>query len=288
MKISKQYAALYDGQCKRFFVKIYSSRARDEFSKAAQLFAIGQDSEIFATPQPLKFIEDYSIIVWEYLPNLVDLRTFLFVTSKFSRKAMQVQRDVVRLCGKALALIHSSVKVDENCYKSHIDFKLLHKWPEFSRHVNEVLNTSPTRPIHGDFACANIFVQSPLNQRPRLIILDSSPNAFLFHPAYTYNIVSIYWEIGQFISSLHSRLHFRFPLWNQISVLTSEFLRGYEEVSLLSVDNATSFVCAAETLYRYTNYQENRTNLNFYGISLIPVFRRLMTNYLLKVAIAKS
>lgn len=254
------FAKLDDGCGRRRFVKIYEKNLEKEFAKANQIYEVSLKSGFFAAPRPLVMLPEHSIILWEYYPNLVDLRSFLLKTRTTGEVGRKTRVELLRSCGRSLASLHSSLKFNEISLVQDFKIKSIGSWPILRQHLRRILERSDVRYLHGDFGCANIFVSLAGNTRPKVVITDASPNRFLNASPDPNVLGTIYLDLALFIGSLNSRALFYFNFWRDIPSFAEIFIKGYEEVMLYSVDRSAAFAFAAESLFRYREYQKNRVS----------------------------
>lgn len=260
------FAILDNGANHRLFVKSYRKDVEAEYTKAQQFYAISLKSKCFMTPRPLYMVPEHRLIIWEYVPGLVNLRAFLLNSKGLKAVEAKPYAKVLRACGKALAVIHSCLEFDVPRCPQRLSIQYIDRWPNVHQHVTTVLQHSPMRHLHGDFSCANIFLLStPDYGNPQVVIVDVSPNRFMYDGAPVNVFGEIYLDLALFIASLNSKPSFYFRLRWDIQLFAREFLRGYEEIAQFAFDRATVFACAAEILQKYGKYQKNRVGSHSLG-----------------------
>lgn len=254
----KASAILDNGAGRRLFVKIFKEDVKLHYAKAQQLHVAGLKSKYFLSPRPLHMFKEHGTIVWEYLPGLVDLRAFLLKPKGTKEGGRQLHRKLLRMCGQALATIHSCLDLDGTTRPHAFPTPSIDGWPNLHRRVATMIEHSAVRYLHGDFGCANIFLRSSVDAAPQLIVLDACPNFFLYNNAPINVFGTIFLDLALFVASLNSKPSFYFHFRNDIQFFAEEFVRGYEEVALCSIDRATVFACAGESLMKYREYQKRR------------------------------
>jgi hypothetical protein len=283
-KVLRSWAVLDDGGGRRLFTKAYRNDVMLEYEKAQRIYTASLKSRHFLAPRPLCVVEDYSLIVWEYLPGLVNLRQFLLETRHPANIARGLHQTVLQSCGHALATIHLCLDPKHDVEQHLPDTTFETRFPDLSLHVKEVLKRAPVRPLHGDFGCANICVSCKEGEVPRVVVFDPSPNAFQYRQAQSSLTGSIYFDLSLLIASLNSNPTFYFRYSKDTLFLAEEFLHGYEQEASCAVDKCTALACAADVLFRYSAYQEKQIARGRLGALWLRKFRSWRARQLLRAA----
>ncbi|MCA9214636.1 MAG: hypothetical protein KDB27_16300 [Planctomycetales bacterium] len=226
------------------FVARYDGDATSHFEKARQLYRIGKESGLFVAPQPRGLSANSTTITWEHLPGLRSFRT------AFAELSCNDQLSVARQIGAALARIHAELNLEGRQWSCQSIVNRIAN-SAVQTHVREEISRAAICNVHGDFACANLF----LNEGNRLVTLDPEPNIYLFDRAEPSIRASIYLEIALLIQSLHSRRDFSITLGQQLDPVCSEILDGYENEAQQAICRKTTFCLAAEIMMIYREYR---------------------------------
>ena len=277
----RAYAILDAGNGQQLFAKLFTSDATMEFEKASQVHRIAMTCLHFDAPRPLLVDGEINLIVWEGLSAMVPLRSFLIV----HRAEHERTASIMRCCGRALGAIHNRLQLPQAEYwDAPSPPPAAHVSQNLRAHVSAVLQEAPCRHIHGDYACANLFVRKDSNGRHRLIVIDSSPNHYIFRGAATTVRAPIYYDVTTLMMTLYSKLSFYSYCRQQVRRYCEEFLNGYEDESGVLLDRTTVWACTSSFLSIYRGYQRNRSVES--GITRLSagLFRKYAARHLHKMA----
>ena len=276
----RPYAILDSGAGRPVFAKLFTTDICQEFAKAAQIHRIATLCGHFYAPEPLLVDPGVKLIVWEGLTELVPLRTYLIASCWQPARTLRL----MRCCGRALGAIHTGLDLPEGRPWQDPEKSFADLPPELRQHASAVLRSSPSRHFHGDYACANLFVTTNAFEEERLVVIDSSPNHYIFRQAATNATASVYYDIGLLIMTLHSKLSFYVYCQRQLRQHCESFLEAYEEETGLSLDRTTVWACAAYFLSCYRRYQQRRSVERGVSKWAAVLFRLYSAQRLTKVA----
>ncbi len=242
----------------KYFVKVYSPESLEPgLKRGRQLHLLGEKTGLFRAPRPLLRLSWAPAVVWEYLPGLANIRSFVDGIAGRGNRGMAEVLEVMSSCGRSLAAIHG--EGDPRCgMDAGAELRRVAPLSPEGRKAAAALAGAPRRRLHGDFACANVFVMAAGAGHRDIVVLDACANSYLY-PRPSYELSGpYYWDIAQFVSSLYSRWAFYLRHRGRLAELEKAFLDGYREVSGITPDPAAVGILTAETLLRYRDYQRRR------------------------------
>ena len=254
------YAALDNGNGMRVFVKTYPAHVKEEFRRSQDIYETSIAGSAFRAPRVIAIVESHNVNIWKCLDNLMPIREFLVQCLSHKPDGLTLSARVMHDCGSLLGLTHRRWAPTGNADYSRFLPEIHSPSTSLNRHVQSTLQESCCQWVHGDFGCANIFMQSVPGTPSAITVVDASMNRFVFDSDHPDIVAPGYVDVSHFISSLYHRRHFfysrvrkRVPLWIE------EFLVGYEETSGQRVDHATVFACAAKTMNLYEKYLDRQS-----------------------------
>lgn len=282
------FAVLEYGGGKKVFVKTYDEGVSAHFRKGQQIHRASEASGEFVAPRPLFMVAERELILWEHLPGLVNLRKFLLETARARTGDEEERRATLfERCGKALAAIHSAVDPGHTAGETGFSARCAKAWSVLSDHVSAHLDRSKRSFLHGDYGCANAFVSVFADGDPRIVIIDASPNRFLYDSAGADVYGTIYLDLANFVASLNSRTAFYWRFRKRLPDWTKRFVTAYESAGGSALDMATVYATAAESLLRYRRYQIDRQSSATPRSRWEAAFRRWSARRLLRQALAE-
>lgn len=254
----RHFAAIDNGCGMRVFVKAYAAHVKEEYRRGQEIYETSVASGTFRAPRPISLVESHNVIVWEYLDNLTPLREYLVRCLSAGPDGETTCTRMLHECGSLLAAIHRTWAPTGKGDYTRFAPEIHSPSEPLNRHVQSTLQESCCQWVHGDFGCANVFVQGTPGTPPAITVVDACLNRFAFDGDRPDIVAPAYVDVSHFISSLYNRRHFNSRVRKRISLWTEEFLVGYEETSGQRLDRATVFACAAGTLQRYQEYTDRR------------------------------
>ena len=179
------------------FAATYDGDASVHFEKSRQLARIGESTNLFNAPRPIAISETKDRIEWQFLSGLKPIRSVL------PRLATEHQLDVSRRIGATLAVIHRDLDLPGDVYSPHCLENSI-KERALQKFVAAELEKAPVANVHGDYACANLF----LDRENQIVTLDPEPNIYLFDRAAPSVRTSAYIEISLLVQSLYQSTRF--------------------------------------------------------------------------------
>ena len=189
-------SAVLEYGCRRF-VKSYRAHVALEFARGEAIHRAAAASGAFRAPAPLAVLEEHDLIVWECLDGLVELREHLMQDVARRPDARADRARLFDAAGRALAAIHASLRA-LGAEGEHRPFAAVRTGDAaLDAHVARCLDASPLCPLHWDFVCGNLFVVDGA-----LVVLDATPNWYLFPPGDTRVASPVYVDGGTLAFSL--------------------------------------------------------------------------------------
>ncbi len=244
----RHYADLDNGYGMRVFVKAYPTHVKKEFRRGQDIYETSIQSGAFRAPRPIALVESHNIIIWEYLEDLIPIRKYL--VRHLLREPNQSTR-VLHDCGCLLGLVHRRWAPTGNGDYSRFLPEIHSPSLALNRHVQSTLQESCCQWVHGDFGCANLFVQEHPEKRPSVTVIDACLNRFVFGDDRPDLVAPSYVDVSHFVFSLQNRSGFNNHARKRVPTWIEDFLGGYEETTGQQLDRATVFACAAEMLQGY-------------------------------------
>lgn len=255
-----RYAVVGDSG-RRVFVKSYDRHANTTYLRGLQIQKASVKSRLFRAPRPLGMLAAEEVIFWEYLDNLVPLRNALVQRDTTATVNRRARRELLRLCGRVLGTIHAAL-TSTNGLRGPLTVPHT-KWAHsrLNHHIQSNTMRAPSGPPHGDYGCANLFLQVGSNSSPMLTVLDACPNEYRFIDVNPDLCASCYADVSTFVASLYSRRELRRHFASELDGWVEEFCVGYETEREQKLDRPTVLGVAAHTLYLYQRYLDHRASV---------------------------
>ena len=255
------------------FVAEYDGDASLHFEKSIQLAEIADSSGCFVSPQPISLSDQRDTIEWEFLFELRPIRQAL---PKF---CFDTQIEMAGRIGATLATIHRELRLPGDEFSPD---GLLAEIGDnnITQHVAETMRDTGIHNVHGDFACANIFVDAD----DRIVTLDPEPNVYVFNGAIPSIRTSRYVEVGLLIQSLQSNGAFCRTLRNRVEAISASCLAGYERHAEFELDRQTVYALAAAIMNVYRSYRLHDGTESLVDRWAAGRFRKRQARSLLNVA----
>jgi hypothetical protein len=256
------------------FAAKYDRDATDHFDKSQQLFRIGSESRLFIAPKPLRKSELECTIESEYLHDIRPIRSAL------PRLTENEQISIAKRIGATLAAIHAGIQIDGQDFAAgFIVEQILDEC--LREHVRQTIASSVVRNVHGDFACANLF----LDASNQLVTLDPEPNLYLFGGAAPSVQSTVYLELGLLVQSLNSSREFSRAMGTSLATVCGCCLDGYEEQSNLRIDRRAVFGLASGIMLVYRKYRMNDGTESWLDRRRAAQFRKQEARRLQRIAL---
>jgi hypothetical protein len=262
-----RYAVLEHISGRRTFAKTYPDHTRLEFLRGQAICEAAARTGLFQAPKPLELIESQNIIIWEYLPGLVEARDYILADGRRTPEGKRERSEFLFTTGRGLAALHEGL-MQIPCKG---EFSPL---PEvktgnsaLDRHVAAELSGCTRRPLHWDYCCGNVFVSKSGNGSvPTLVILDAMPNHYVLQKSGPDVLCPIYVDIAQMIFSICCHPRFSRAIQGESDDYVAQFLAGYSKESGVALDLATAYACTAELTRVFQRFID-RGNTEGFSIS---------------------
>ncbi len=255
------------------FAATYDGDASVHFEKSRQLARIGESTNLFTAPRPIAISDSKDRIEWQFLPGLLPIRDALL------RMTVEQQIDASQRIGATLAVIHRDLDLAGDVFSPRRIVSSM-KDLVLQERVATELDKAPVSNVHGDYACANLF----LDQGNRIVTLDPEPNIYLFERADPSIRASAYLEISLLIQSLASRPDFVRSLRGGIDRICEACLDGYDLHATWRLDRRVVFALAAEIMLIYRSYRLNDGTETWIGRVAAGHFRKHAARRLSRLA----
>lgn len=241
---------------RRTFVKSYRQEVALEFRRGLAMYEASLRSGCYRAARPLLLIESHDLILWESVDDLEELRTYLARDIQRRPGDPSSRVKLFEQSGRSLAAIHESFRA----LGSAREYRAL-SVPEtgdvrLDRHVADRLRESVLRPLHWDFVCGNLFVIGGKTAAPTLVILDASPNWYLFPPDGLDVASPIYVDGATLAFSLLCHPRFSAVVKGEADSYLDAFVSGYRQEAGFAFDRPTMSVAAAEVCRIYQDFIE--------------------------------
>lgn len=241
---------------RRTFVKSYRREVALEFRRGQALHEAARATGAFRAPRPIALVEEQDLIVWECLDGLQDLRSFLTSPLRQAPGGQAERALLFGRIGRALAAVHAALRTvvadaapryDPFAQSTTGDAVL-------DRHVAGSLAAAPRGPLHWDFVCGNLFLVDADGKGPELVVIDASPNWYLFPPQGLASASPVHVDAATLAFSLTAHPRFSPAVRAEAGPLLEAFRKGYLEGSGVALDRACLLACAAEVTRVYQEF----------------------------------
>jgi hypothetical protein len=218
--------------------KWYSSDVAGEYDKAHALWEVSQDSG-FLCPEPVGFIEDESVVIYQNLRShgdWVSVRS-AYLDCMTGSAIDEAGEQAIAEAGRVLGAIHANLHLESaEPWSPTGSFRSSLERVGIGRPATLWEDESPVC-LHGDFGFSNVLWSKDTGM---LATLDASPDGYstfaagLLGPPYV--------DLGQFISCLEGRVPlFWYPRmkWDRLDRLRDTFVLAYEKEAGVAVDRET-------------------------------------------------
>jgi tRNA A-37 threonylcarbamoyl transferase component Bud32 len=248
------FAVLDCGAGRKFFVKAYSSHVRLGYEKGRAVYEAAQRSDLFRSPRPLELVESCGLIVWEYIESTISFRDYLvrLLTARADNKLLRLK--LMRRVGETIATVHEALATVGSNREFWPIREIQSNTEAVNRYTTEQLHSTALKPVHGDFSAVNLFCIENGDADGTLVVLDFTPNEYLFAKVSPDVKCSLYIDCAQFYYSLRCNRSFYAFVKDEVDDYLTEILKGYERVSGIPLDRSTVLACSAEIAKRHQFY----------------------------------